>query len=339
VTMWRETTKHERNKKLFEEEIAEFLPARILDFHVHILNAGVIPGGSTFSCAGHPIDQYELKDLEQDLAELYPGRETAAVCFGFPEVAYDRDSNNAYLAGACDHWRFFPFRLFDPMEDTTERLRKELMEGRFLGIKPYPDYVRKADINAVEIPEMLPERAMEVVNELGLIVMLHIPRKGRLADELNQRQLVELCTKYPNAKIVMAHVGRAYFLKNAVGHLDKLRELTNLYVDLAMLNHWEVLEYLFLHFLHNRIVYGTDIPIGLAPGKSVEINDQYTYVTPVPWALSISDDHRKLVFTSFLYEELRAIKKAVARLGLPRSFVEDIFWNNGMALLHKAAPK
>ncbi len=336
--MWRETTKHERNRKIFEEEFETFLPGRILDFHVHVMNAGVAREGAPLSCAGHPIGRYDLKDLEQDLREMYPGRETAAVCFGFPDVRYDRDANNSYLAEACDRRRFFPFRLFDPVQDTPETLKKELAYGHFLGIKPYPEYVRKADINTVEIPEMLPGWAMKMVNDMGLIVMLHIPRKGRLADALNQRQLVELCERYPKAKIVMAHVGRAYFIKNVVRQLDRLRELPNLYVDLAMLNHWEVLEYLFGHFPADRILYGTDIPIGLAPGKSVEINNGYTYVTPVPWALSISDDHGKIVFTSFLYEELRAIKKAVERLGLSRQFVEDLFWNNGVALLEQARP-
>ncbi len=334
--MWRETTKHERNRKIFEEEFGAFLPARILDFHVHIMNAGVIPAGRPCSCAGHSIERYDFQDLEQDLAELYPGRKTAAVCFGFPDVSYDRDANNMYLAENCDLQRFFPFRLFDPVQDTPERLRAELIAGRFPGIKPYPDYVRKADVNTVEIPEMLPGWAMDIANDMGLIVMLHIPRKGRLADALNQQQLVELCTRFPKAKIVMAHVGRAYFMKNVTGHLDRLRELPNLYVDLAMLNHWEVLEYLFARFPADRILYGTDIPIGLAPGKSVEINNQYSYVTPVPWALSISDEHGKIVFTSFVYEELRAVKKAVERLGVSRDFVEDLFWNNGMALLEQA---
>ena len=69
------------------------------------------------------------------------------------------------------------------------------------------------------------------------------------------------------------------------------------------------------------------------PGKAVEINDQYTYVTPVPWKLSISDDHGRLCFTSFAYEELRAIKKAVARVGLDRQFVRGLFHDNGMRLL------
>ncbi|HQH74654.1 MAG TPA: hypothetical protein PK360_21435 [bacterium] len=94
---------------------------------------------------------------------------------------------------------------------------------------------------------------------------------------------------------------------------------------------------LFLsEFPADRILYGTDIPLALAPGKSVEINDQYTYVTPVPWELSISDDHGKLRFTSFLYEELRAVKKAVERLDLPREFTRGLFYDNGMKLLKRA---
>jgi glutamate-1-semialdehyde 2,1-aminomutase len=144
---------------------------------------------------------------------------------------------------------------------------------------------------------------------------------------------VELCGRYPKARIVLAHIGRAYYLKNILEGLPPVKDLPNLYFDLAMLNHREVLEHLFREVDASRILYGTDTPIAIAPGKSVEINDQYTYVTPVPWDLSISDDHRKLVFTSFLYEELRAIRKAVERLSLSREWVRGLFYDNGARLL------
>jgi len=334
--MWRETTKHERNRRIFEEEFEDFLPERVLDFHVHVMNEGVVPRGQTYPCAGHPITAYDLDDLAQDLDELYPGRETSAVCFGSPHVAYDQQRNDAYVATACDKKRFFPLRLFDPLTDTPEALEADLGGGRFLGLKPYLDYVRKPDPNDVEIHEMLPAWAMEIVDELGLIVMLHIPRTKRLADPVNQRQVVELCQAYPRANIVLAHIGRAYYLKNITGHLDALKDLPNCYYDLAMLNNAEVLEYLFREVDAEKILYATDTPIALAPGKSVEINDQYTYVTPVPWSLSISDDHKRLRFTAFAYEELRAIKKAVERLGLGRDFVQGLFYTHGMGLLQKA---
>jgi len=331
--MWRETTKQERNMRIYREELDEFLPEKILDFHVHIMNAGVIPKGKAFSCGGHPIAKYDIEDLKRDLEEIYPGRETLAVCFGLPDTNYDRELNDRYVAEACDGARFFPFRLFDPREQDPDGVRKDLIEAGFVGIKPYLDYVRKEDPNQVEIPEMLPPWIMEIVNDLGLLVMLHIPRKARLADPLNQKQVVELCGRYPKAKIVLAHIGRAYYLKNIVGQLQNLKDIPNLWFDLAMLNNWEVLEYCFSNVSPDKILYGTDLPIAVAPGKSVEINDQYTYVTPVPWHLSISDDHGKLVFTSFLYEELRAISKAMDRLGLGRAFARKIFFESGMTLL------
>jgi predicted TIM-barrel fold metal-dependent hydrolase len=333
--MWRETTRHQRNRVLFDEEFDAFLPSRILDFHIHVWNEGVIPPGQAFSCGGHALAAYDLDMLARDLAELYPRRETSGVCFGLPDTGYDLERNNDYVAERCDHRRFFPLRLFDPQRDTPETLWADLESKRFLGLKPYLNYVRKPDPNAVEIPEMLPDWAMEMVDRLGLLVMLHIPRSGRLADPLNQRQLGALCERYPRAQIVLAHVGRAYFLRNIVGQLDCLKGLPNLYFDLAMLNHWEVLEYLFQQTDPRRILYATDTPIALAPGKSVEINNQYTYVTPVPWELSISDEHHRLVFTAFAYEELRAIKKAVERLGLGRDFVEGLFYENGMTLLNR----
>ena len=330
--MWRETTQHERNLKIFREELDGFLPDKILDFHVHILNAGLAPAGKPFSCAGHPITRYDYADLAADLAQVYPSRETYAVCFGFPDTAYDMAFNNRYVAD-CDRRRFFPLRLFDPGEADREAVRQDIVANRFLGIKPYLNYVKKEDPNQVEVHEMLPAWIMEIMDELGLMVMLHVPRKQRLADPVNQRQVVELCERYPNTKVVLAHIGRAYYLKNIVGHLDALRRLPNLWYDLAMLNNSEVLEYLFKTVAPEKVLYATDIPIALAPGKSVEINDQYTYVTPVPWHLSISDDHKKLIFTSFLYEELRAIRKAVERLRADQTFVRRIFFENGMHLL------
>ncbi len=333
MNTWKETTLHERNRILFQEEFDTFLPETILDFHVHVFPEGVIPSGESFSCSGHPIDNYDLDELRNDLSTLFPGKEHAAVCFGFPKVEYDLKRNNNYLAETCDRKQFYPLRLFDPMTDTPEALRHDLGEGRFLGLKPYPDYVRKAEIDRVEIHEMLPSWAMEIVNECGSIVMLHIPRKARLADPLNQRQIVELCKRYPNAKIVLAHIGRAYFLKNVIGNLDDLKDFPNLYYDLAMVNHWEIMDYLFQTVPPDKILFGSDIPLAMAPGKSVEINDQYTYVTPVFWDLSISDDHGKIQFTSFLYEEIRAVKKAVERVGLSGDFVQGLFYTNGMNLI------
>lgn len=323
----------EQSRRIFAQEFQDFLPDEILDFHVHVFDRASAPTKEPFNAGGEVRDHYTYDQLQCDLADVYPGRRTAAVCFGIPHVDSDLAANNRYVAAVPDPDRFFALRLFDPHEADHQAVIAELAGGSFRGIKPYVGYPRKPDVNQVEIHDMIPAWIMHAVNDLGQIVMLHIPRKGRLADPLNQRQLVELATSYPKAKIVVAHIGRAYYLKNVLGYLDALKPFDNLYFDLTMVNHWEVIEHLFQTIPAHRILYGTDIPIALAPGKSVEINDQYSYVTPQPWDLSITDTARRITFTSFLYEELRAIKHAVRRCRLSHEFVEGVFSKNGRALL------
>ena len=332
--MWKQTTKIEHNLKIFKEELDDFLPLKILDFHLHICSKDVVPPGVDYAinAGGNKLKEYRMDELKEDLKNLYPERDCYAACFGMPHKKLDAIKNNEYVAKCCDKKHFFPFRLLRP-EDKPEMVEKDILDKGFLGFKPYRNYVNKPNPEDVEIKDMLPDRLMRVADKFGMIITLHIPKKERLADSSNQRQIISLAEKYPNAKIVLAHIGRAYYLKNIVGNLDKIKKFPNIYFDLAMLNNQEVLEYLFDNVESYKILYGTDIPIALAAGKSVEINDQYTYFTPIPWELSICDDHQKLIFTSFVYEELRSIKKAVKRLNLSKDFVEGIFFNNGMKLL------
>lgn len=331
--MWKETTDKIKNLKIYNEELRDFLPERILDFHVHVFNGGTIPEGDPgVELPGVYIKSYTIPQMKEDMKKIFPGKDCSQVVFGFPEYRYNSDINNRYVAESSDHKRVFPFRLIRP-DENLDAIEKGIKAMNFLGVKPYLNYVRSKEVDDIEIEDMLPNRIMEVINSLGLIVMLHIPRKERLADPVNQEQIALLSKNYTNCRIVLAHTGRAYYLSNIIDHLVLISHLDNIYCDISMLNNWEILEYLFSNFDRKRILYGSDLPIGVCGGKSVEINDQYTYVTSKPWKLSISDDHGKLVFTSFIYEGIRAIKKAVNRLNLDEDFLEDLFFNNGMNLL------
>jgi hypothetical protein len=43
----------------------------------------------------------------------------------------------------------------------------------------------------------------------GWIAMLHVPRAGRLRDPSNLEQIIEIERRYPNVKLIVAHVWRA----------------------------------------------------------------------------------------------------------------------------------
>jgi len=330
--MWRDTEFVERNRKIFEEELDAFVPRRVFDAHVHVYNEGVCRPGEPSNVAGHPVDRYEYGDLFADYAAVLPGREVKAVCFGSPNPDRDNRRNDEYVASAADRGRVVPFRLLDPAVDTPESLERDVAERDFRGLKPYLRFVRDKEPDDVEIPDMLPDWAMDVADRRGLAVTLHVPRAARLADASNQEHVVRLAKRFPKARIIVAHIGRAYFLRNVLGNLDAFAAHGNLYLDLAMVQNPDVFEHAFERFPLSRILFASDAPIAFAPGKAVEINHQYSYVTPVPWELAIHDAAHRIRFTSFLYEELRAIAKAVERLALDEASVRAIFHDNASTL-------
>jgi len=335
MNAWNTPAERDYNQRIFREELDDFVPAKIFDMHVHVSPPDDFPRKTPFSCGGVPITSYTYDELAADLEFALPKRQVEALCFGFPDPKLNHERNNTYVGGNADFRKFFPLRLIDPHRDNAASVNADIDRYGFLGFKPYPDYARPNDIPNAEIPEMLPDWAMAIAHERRLLVTLHIPRLKRLEDPLNRRQLRELCVRWPGAKIILAHIGRAYYLRGVTGLLDNLRELPNLYFDIAMNQHWEVLAYLFRQIPINKVFFGSDIPIALAQGKAVEINHQYTYVTPRPWVLSLCDEKKKLRFTSFLNEELRAIKQAAATLS--RSAIAALFYENARSLVDEVA--
>jgi predicted TIM-barrel fold metal-dependent hydrolase len=336
---WSETSEREYNKSIFDAELDDFVPSKVFDAHVHLASPESFPAGEPFSCGGVPVLSYSVADLARDLQSAFPGRYTEALCFGFPNARADHCISNEYIAEIAKSQRYFGLRLVDPRKDTTAGLEEDIDRCGFLGLKPYPDYARPEDVRNAEIPEMLPDWAMSIAHARRLIVMLHIPRPMRLEDPLNRRQLRELCRRWPGARIILAHVGRSYYLRGILGFLEELRDLPNLYFDTAMVQHWEVISHLFKNVPINRILFGTDIPIALAQGKAVEINNQYTYVTPRLWSLSICDSANRIRFTSFLNEELRAIKRAAVDAKLSKHEIEAFFYGNAKQLIQDVAGK
>lgn len=331
----------ERDRELYEHMLKDWLPDRILDAHVHVFDRNCFPADYEFppkSCYRKFGCRHTIEQCRAVARLLLPDTRFSMLAFGTPDAAVDRESAARYSGHISDHEDTFALALVGP-DDTVDALRQRIMENRLLGYKPYHNLVNDKPTESVTIHDMLPRPQMELADELGLVITLHIPRSGRLADPVNQEQMVDLARRYPNTRIIFAHIGRAYFMKNVVGNLDAIAACPNAYIDLAMVNHPGVLQYAFRHFPQERILFGSDAPIAWLKGKSIEVNDQYAYLMGEDYRIgtAIYDDDHAVDFTFFYYEILRGIKQAADNTSMTRTRLNALFFDNAYNLLKNTA--
>ncbi|HOL42336.1 MAG TPA: amidohydrolase family protein, partial [Methanospirillum sp.] len=121
------------------------------------------------------------------------------------------------------------------------------------------------------IKDMIGADEMEIAEKYGLPVLLHLPRKGRLADPDVQKDVQEYARMYPNTKIVLAHCGRCYHPDDMLASVSSIKDIKNVYLDTAMVMEPMVLQILFSEIDSSRIVFGTDIPIAMMRGRRVYV--------------------------------------------------------------------
>lgn len=337
------TNRTEKDRKIFEQELRDFLPDRIFDAHAHLFDAACFRPGTTLPPKS-PYRKFGGRlTLEQYLAwaaERLPGKELHLNSFGHPSEDTDREAAAAYSGRISDNRRFFGMALVSP-RDPPGTVAARIEKHRLVGYKPYLNFVDWKPAAEVTIEDMLPEAQMALADELGLLVTLHIPRPERLADPLNQEQMPALCRRYPRVKFIFAHIGRAYFLQNVIDRLEGVAACPNAYLDTAMVNHEGVLEYALRHFPRERILFGSDAPIALLLGKSVEVNNQYAYLMGEDYEIgtSIFDARHVVDFTSFFYEQLRGLKLAARRASLTSAEIEALFFGNAHRLFATTAKR
>jgi len=321
---------------VFSEELGPWLPEAIFDFHSHVYRpedvsytkkASRDPSMPTV-CEAYPIENY----LDA-MGRMFPGKELHALLFNTIDPKADLARQNSYLAEVATRPNMHALMVGGVCDDEA-KLEEELRAGGFLGLKPYWSYVTWKSQADVTLEDMIPPAQRRLADRLGLILMVHIPRLGRLADPVNVEGLERLCRECPGAKVIMAHFGRSYF-PEAVGDLGNLPAQENLLVDFSMVQDWEVCQILIERFGPKRILFGLDMPVAQERGKLVSANGQRHFFTKRihPWSIHNSAGSYRMRCTFFAYEIVRAFKKAAERTGLTSGDVRDVFLQNALDLV------
>lgn len=327
------------DKKVYEEELKDFLPGRIVDCHVHLYREWMQRESleDRKGCVKWPhmvAPELTPEDMEQSFLQMFPGKEVKAVVMGMPTCKLDEV--NDYTLD-CAKSRNLP-ALFCTNYDTTVEEIRAAMDAGFVGIKPYlnnsPAYI---PANEVRIFDFCTHEHLELMNELGGIVMLHIPRKLRLKDPVNLAQMLEIDKKYPNAKVIIAHVGRAYVEEDFGDAFEVLKDAKNLYYDFTANTLDLAMEKVIEMAGTKRVMFGSDMPI--TKMRMYRVCEDGHYVNVIPRGLygDVSDDPNmretdETDITTFMYEELRAFKRCAEKLGLTKEDVADIMCNNASRL-------
>ena len=126
---------------------------------------------------------YSAEALLADGAAAFPGLAYHAVIFGQPTPACNQSRTNAYAAeSARKYENLYPLRCTGPALGTSPAdLQREMEAGGFYGYKVFLDWVGD-QYPPLTFEDMLTEAEFRYANERGLIVLLHVPRSGRLAD-------------------------------------------------------------------------------------------------------------------------------------------------------------
>lgn len=330
-----------RDLPFYHKHIAPLLPPSILDFHAHTWSAANwtakpwetdLPGGKYMVTR----EEYTPEDLLLDGSRCFPDRPYYAVCFGYPTPVVDWFKDTQFVGQAARrHNRLFPL-LIGGRELNLLRAHYDaaFAEDPFFGFKVFLNWFGDNYGNK-RIDEMLGPVEMELAHDRQLIVLLHVPRAGRLADPEILQGVRRLALDYPGAQIVLAHAGRCYLPGEMKAAIGGIRDLANVSLDTSMVMDPVVLQLALREIGPQRLLFATDFPVAAMKGRRVQVMDHWVDVVAPGYPKSAYRVEGDIPATFMAWEIILAIHWAAELCGLSRDERHGIFYDNGLRLLQQ----
>jgi predicted TIM-barrel fold metal-dependent hydrolase len=335
----------EQDVFFYHENIKDFLPKEIIDVHTHVwLNKFIERDGlkqsRSVSWPSLVAKDNSIEDLYETYRLLFPDKIVTPIIFSHPNTNLNIDAGNKYIEECSNKYNLPALLLSNPSwneEDFEKRLKN------FLGAKVYLNYAPSyIPADEIRIFDFAPPHHLAVLNRLNKVLMLHIPRSKRLKDPVNLAQMLEIEDKFPNIKLIIAHVGRAYCDEDMGNAFKVLKNTKNMMFDFSANTNSTVFEKTIETFGPKRILFGSDMPILRMRSRRITENGRYINLVPKGLYGDISKDKNMRDTTDpnitfFMYEEINAFKKAAVKCSLKACEIEDIFKNNALKIIKEAS--
>lgn len=330
------------DQRFYQEMLEDFLPERLFDMHVHIWRErDVQPRDTTpLGWAGYVEKENPVDAVKRDYETMLPGKAVKALAFGWVSPATDLDENNRYIGRIVrENPGWAGLAVTKPTWD-ADTLHAQVEDNGLVGMKPYvtfaPPGIRDAEMTLYDI---LTPAQLRVADERGYVCVLHLPRPGRIKDPVNLAQLLEIEERYPNVRLIVAHIGRAYCEENLGDAMERLQGTRNMCFDFSGNTNRNVIRAALEAFGSERIVFGSDLPLTHIHMRRVYEDGTYVNLVPAEErAEMVGHAHMRLLpegetATYYLYESLKAFVDAARDLGLSKGQISDVMYGNAMRIL------
>lgn len=336
-------TEQERYERIdlpfYRQEIRPVLPPMVLDFHAHVWSSSHWRKASSEGFQGGRYmiveSEYPVESLAADARRIFPDNEYRAVCFGMPTPQADVRKTNRYLSEAAGANWLHPLMLAGKGLLRRDELERALATRAYKGYKVFLNWLGD-DYGQRTIADMLSPVEMELADRHRLIVLLHVPRAGRLADPVIQEGVRALARDYPRAQLVLAHCGRCYLPDEMSRAVGCLRGLANVWLDTAMVMDPTVLQIVMEELGTERLLFATDFPVAAMRGRRVYVLDHWVdLVLPGPEPSAYRVPYGDMRASFMVYEIVLAIRRAAERARIAEDRLRAIFHDNGARLLER----
>ena len=311
------------DQQIWDEELQDFVPDRVFDAHIHMFHHTHVP-----SSVSHGWTDAGLSTLRQWADRLYPGRETHFLVLGTPTRDIDVAAHNRWC---LEQVRQDPQSRMNRLVTPACRLpdiEHDVKAQGFIGLKPYRLYSVTGDIAQCRIHEFLPHEQLELANELGLWVTMHLSRFHGCADEFNLRDLQEFTgRRYPRIKWILAHCARSFTYWPIRKAIDQLRDMPNIWYDLSAVTDIRPMITLFTRENPKRIFYGSDgVDATYFHGQYAALGRAWQYVDVDRLDLKFPHCDGRPILA--IYEQLLSMKHATEIAQWSAEDIHNIFWKN-----------
>ncbi len=326
------------DRRIWEQELAGFVPARIFDVHTHIYRWAFYTAPDKEQSSYRNFVTAQCEEASWQLLDecdrlLMPDRQVSRLAFPFPFAEHcDFEASNQFVAEQVASDPPSGALMLVRPEMTADQIRAAVRQRGFLGLKPYRFYSQTGDTVNCRITDFLPEHQIEVAHDLGLLIMMHLSRRDAIGDEQNLADLARLTKTYPRAKWILAHCARSYAAWPIERAGKRLAELPNVWFDTSSVCESDAIEALIRTVGAGRVMYGSDdVPVGVLRGKYIAFGYGWAYLSPTNHSLNLTHCDPRMTFTR--YEQLRAMRQAALRVGLSKQQIGGLFFDTAAELV------